>query len=450
MTDFLTRLLARTRGTIPSEQLAQPLLKSAFAPNSMSMESPIEVYEEQEGDNMTSSSSSQKNQPSKSTEQHYDAEVETDSDQMPYPSRVMPVQHSSALEGGVQEIVQRQSVHTSANELVEEKATPDISYSQKTIPPSLSSPSSRTILPVSQVDAIQPALQSYLPFEKDEKLSVEEKNIELPSRRDAKLSTKDETVTIAFRGESNFSGERENVDRENTGEMEQTLLQEQDVFVESPHMNTSSQRAVMFEPTTQAIRRVDSGKSGVEPTIPVESTSSIESVTGIERESKVSARQVRIVENERQIVSSEPVYEQESIVRVETTRLLPNAPDTGERELMQREVSRRVEQKLLHDEQEQVSEAVRHEQPRRDDSSASRRAIPTQTHIAQQQETILSVRDAVHMSAMPETPPTIQVSIGRIEVRAVTVPTPQPRAKPARPSPSLSLEDYLKQQKGER
>ncbi len=41
--------------------------------------------------------------------------------------------------------------------------------------------------------------------------------------------------------------------------------------------------------------------------------------------------------------------------------------------------------------------------------------------------------------------PSIRVSIGRVEVRAV-FPTPPPRrAQPARPKPSLSLDDYLKQ-----
>jgi hypothetical protein len=41
--------------------------------------------------------------------------------------------------------------------------------------------------------------------------------------------------------------------------------------------------------------------------------------------------------------------------------------------------------------------------------------------------------------------PSIRVSIGRVEVRAI-FPTPPPRrAPPARPKPSLSLDDYLKQ-----
>lgn len=45
--------------------------------------------------------------------------------------------------------------------------------------------------------------------------------------------------------------------------------------------------------------------------------------------------------------------------------------------------------------------------------------------------------------------PTIQVTIGRIDVRAVTAPSPPavPRAR-KKPSPSLSLDDYLKQRAG--
>ncbi len=41
--------------------------------------------------------------------------------------------------------------------------------------------------------------------------------------------------------------------------------------------------------------------------------------------------------------------------------------------------------------------------------------------------------------------PTVHISIGRIEVRAVTQPAPQPAPKPVRRQPRLSLEDYLRQ-----
>jgi hypothetical protein len=48
----------------------------------------------------------------------------------------------------------------------------------------------------------------------------------------------------------------------------------------------------------------------------------------------------------------------------------------------------------------------------------------------------------------PESPPTIRVTIGRVEVRAVMPPAPEP-APPPRHAPRLSLDDYLKQRSGE-
>jgi hypothetical protein len=60
-----------------------------------------------------------------------------------------------------------------------------------------------------------------------------------------------------------------------------------------------------------------------------------------------------------------------------------------------------------------------------------------------------------HLPARQDEPPektqTIRVTIGRIDVRAVTAPAPQePRRAPARPAPQLSLADYLKQRGGGR
>lgn len=54
-------------------------------------------------------------------------------------------------------------------------------------------------------------------------------------------------------------------------------------------------------------------------------------------------------------------------------------------------------------------------------------------------------------ASSPEKTQTIRVTIGRIDVRAVTAPAPQePRRAPARPAPQLSLADYLKQRGGGR
>jgi hypothetical protein len=47
-----------------------------------------------------------------------------------------------------------------------------------------------------------------------------------------------------------------------------------------------------------------------------------------------------------------------------------------------------------------------------------------------------------------ETTPTIQISIGRIEVRASQPPTPPPRTKSTQRGPTQSLQDYLKQRHG--
>lgn len=46
--------------------------------------------------------------------------------------------------------------------------------------------------------------------------------------------------------------------------------------------------------------------------------------------------------------------------------------------------------------------------------------------------------------------PTIHVTIGRIDVRAITPPVPPTRSKPTRLGPTLSLEDYTRQNRGGR
>lgn len=49
--------------------------------------------------------------------------------------------------------------------------------------------------------------------------------------------------------------------------------------------------------------------------------------------------------------------------------------------------------------------------------------------------------------AIPAPAPTIKVTIGRVEVRAIMPPAAAPRPARARPGPALSLEDYLKQRR---
>jgi hypothetical protein len=53
-------------------------------------------------------------------------------------------------------------------------------------------------------------------------------------------------------------------------------------------------------------------------------------------------------------------------------------------------------------------------------------------------------------TAMPEPAPTIKITIGRVDVRAMMPAAPAARPAPARPSPALSLDDYLKQRGGGR
>ena len=55
-----------------------------------------------------------------------------------------------------------------------------------------------------------------------------------------------------------------------------------------------------------------------------------------------------------------------------------------------------------------------------------------------------AARDSTANTLTAEPPPVINVTIGRVEVRAVQPPAGKPRSEPSRPKP-LSLDDYLKQ-----
>ena len=47
-------------------------------------------------------------------------------------------------------------------------------------------------------------------------------------------------------------------------------------------------------------------------------------------------------------------------------------------------------------------------------------------------------------------PPVVRIHIGRIDVRAITPPPPQPASKPAPAQPRLTLDEYLRQREGRR
>lgn len=51
-------------------------------------------------------------------------------------------------------------------------------------------------------------------------------------------------------------------------------------------------------------------------------------------------------------------------------------------------------------------------------------------------------------ATLPSSPPTIRVTIGRIEVRAISATPDAPRPASPRPGPALSLDEYLKQRGG--
>jgi hypothetical protein len=82
----------------------------------------------------------------------------------------------------------------------------------------------------------------------------------------------------------------------------------------------------------------------------------------------------------------------------------------------------------------------------------SKQPLPPTPVVAQPQITSSSEPPAPvsveHVSA-PDASPTIRVSIGRVEVRAIMPPAPPaPRTRPERRGPALSLDEYLKRRNG--
>ena len=79
----------------------------------------------------------------------------------------------------------------------------------------------------------------------------------------------------------------------------------------------------------------------------------------------------------------------------------------------------------------------------------SERSLPLTSPIHQSQLVPLPDPAAASMPTAKTEPPTIQVTIGRVEVRAIA-PPPSPRQPPQPSVPKLSLEDYLKSRSGGR
>jgi hypothetical protein len=71
-----------------------------------------------------------------------------------------------------------------------------------------------------------------------------------------------------------------------------------------------------------------------------------------------------------------------------------------------------------------------------------------QPHVTLYREPPVSIPSEV--TARLEPAPTIRITIGRVDVRAIMPAVPAPRPAPKRSSPALSLEDYLKQRGGGR
>lgn len=106
---------------------------------------------------------------------------------------------------------------------------------------------------------------------------------------------------------------------------------------------------------------------------------------------------------------------------------------------------------------EPLAEPVTAVERRAPDFSVSGKATPH----AKVSPTLLTIRPRLQVPSHQAEPPlteqrsspaapTIRVTIGRVEVRAVMPAQPAPRPARHKPSPSLSLEDYLKQRDGRR
>lgn len=515
MTNFLTRLLERTQGMISSTQLAQPLLTSTFAPSSMSIESPIELYEERDANGETtpfakqsehdrrrvetSHSSSQAGQLPTTTPMERQAgeafemptTVEPVSHEPPslpqQPQRLQHHEYREHGEQGEQGVVEQEGTLQSVEVKVEGVVNQPTSYSHDIIEPSSLSMSTSLSVPYSQAEVIQTpqvdafSEQQIAPLTDEHTTRMQGSQKDVLEEQELLVETQQSTVFMQQDSASSTStfndrqGSRENSGNAVNGEIVAEIEKSMPTTGESIRTNEGMQVAenrsqglllpqhTVGRGTVRVVAQQGDGEDRI-----VISAHELEPQEELLTAPQSSELPLQATILPTLLTSS--MDQQERRERVEVAR--PSWEDV-ERELVAREEVVRVQREVLREEQTRIAEQVQQEQvgrsdaptspriiadrvhvtqqeqARQSDSPSPRRIIPTQVHVTQQ-ERALNTKEQTVPPVAPQVPPTIHVSIGRIEVRAVTPSTPAPRAKPARPSPSLSLEDYLKQQRGGR
>jgi hypothetical protein len=140
----------------------------------------------------------------------------------------------------------------------------------------------------------------------------------------------------------------------------------------------------------------------------------------------------------------------------------PDADEHGEH-LVERGIGSNIEPLLVLEPPQNVGSAV-HGQPEvfqtpqqltpgavKSDVQQALAPIKFRSEAVQTQSTLAEKPSSAAVPPPEPATPTIRVSIGRIDVRAVTPPASSAQRPAAvRPGPALSLDDYLKQQKGGR
>lgn len=492
MTNFLTRLLERTQGTFPSSQLAQPLLNSTFIPRLMSLEPSIEMHEERDANPVTS---------------FFIAQPEQErSREKPQTAPYLSSQPASQAELSIVHPVERQTVEPFEIPALNEK-TPNKQ------PASLQQFHDQLSMEQSEQDEAHQETTRESVEEKGEGLTnqhISYRNIAITSQSlPPSRSSLDLQLDFMQTSQSNVFAEKPEISLASetvtdAEELKGDLLEEQELLVETRQpdllveqqamLSTSSHRDVHgdseefkgieeFEESTLAEHEVDGGitkehlqslereQQVNELLLPRQTVSQdgarVPAQRGNEQEVNTTARhKPETLESQEELLvmpsssahllntstlhaSSAPlIEEQEYSQRVEATH---TSQKHIARETVQRADTVRVEREIFLEAQASFAEQVQQEQARQNEVYSQRRIIPTQGHVTRQaQSTGFSTNESMTPPLTPVVPPTIQVSIGRIEVRAIASSTPAPRQKAVRPSPSLSLEDYLKQQKGGR